>query len=75
MDGDRRTSKYLGLDAADLRRPLARPRIIVGLAVETSDWDYQSTFVRMDEHFEWSFPCHADHKSGAGHVCGIGNSE
>ena len=65
---------YLGVEAADLRKPLVRPRIIIGFDVETTDWDDQTSFARQDEHFESGFPCHADHKSGAGHVCAIGYS-
>ena len=43
---------YLGVDVADLRKPLTRPRILLGLDVETSDWDEQCSFTRQDEHFE-----------------------
>ena len=48
---------YLGLDVADLRKPPTRPRILIGLDVETSDWDEQCSFTRQDEHFEEGFPC------------------
>ena len=65
---------YLCVNASGLRKPLARPRILVGLDVETSDWDASCSFKAMAEHFHAGFPCQADHTSSAGYVCGFGFS-
>ena len=65
---------YLGVDVADLRKPPTRPRILIGLDVETSHWDEQCSFTRQDEHFDAGFPCHMDHRAGAGHICAVGYS-
>ena len=45
---------------------------MLGLDVETSDWDEQCSFTRQDEHFEAGFPCVIDHRAGAGHICVVG---
>ena len=65
---------YLGVDVADLRKPPTRPPILIGLDVETSDWDEQCSFARQDEHFDAGFPCLIDHKAAAGHICAVGYS-
>ena len=67
-------AEHLGVDASELRKPLARPLILVGLDVETSDWDDSCSFTSMTDHFNAGFPCHADHKSSPGYVCGFGYS-
>ena len=67
-------AEHLGVDACELRKPLARPPILVGLDVETSDWDDSCSFTSMSDHFNAGFPCHADHKSSPGYVCGFGYS-
>ena len=51
---------YLGVDIADLRKPLMLPPILVGLDVEISEWDEQCTFAKQDEHFEAGFPCRSE---------------
>ena len=63
---------YLGVGVADLRKPPTRPRILLGLDVETSGWDEQCSFTRQNEHFEDGFPCLKDHRAGAGHICAVG---
>ena len=65
---------YLGVDIRELHKPLTLPCIVLALDFETSDWDEQCTFARQDAHFNAGFPCRADHKSDAGHICAIGYS-
>ena len=65
---------YLGVDIRELHKPLTLPCIVLALDFETSDWDEQCTFARQDAHFNAGFPCRADHKSAAGHICAIGYS-
>ena len=65
---------YLGVDIRELHKPLTLPCIVLALDFETSDWDEQCTFARQDAHFDAGFPCRADHKSDAGHICAIGYS-
>ena len=63
---------YLEVDVADLRKPPTRPRILLGLDVETSDWDEQCSFTRQDEHLEAGFPCAINHRAVTGHICAVG---
>ena len=63
---------YLGVYVADLRKPPTSSQILLGLDVETSDWDEQCSFTRQDEHFEAGFPCFRDHRAVAGHICATG---
>ena len=65
---------YLGVHASGLRKPLARPRTLVGFDVETSNWDASCSFKAMTEHFNAGYPCQQDHTSSAGYVCGLGFS-
>ena len=51
-----------------------RPRILLGLDVETSDWDEHCSFSKQDEHFDTGFPCHRDHTRAVGHICAVGYS-
>ena len=67
-------AEYLRANASELRKPLARPRILIGLDVETTDWDVSCSFTAMTEHFNAGFPCRADHTQSAGYVCGVGFS-
>ena len=46
--------------------------LLVGLDVETSDWDEHVTFAKQRYHFRQGFPCHADHTVADGYVCGLG---
>ena len=48
------------------------PHLLIGLDVETSDWDDQITFAKQRYHFRLGLPCHADHTAGKGYVCGLG---
>ena len=63
---------YSGVDVADLRKPPTRPRILLGLDVETTDWDEQCSFIKQNEHSEAGFPCLIDHRAAAGHICVVG---
>ena len=65
-------AEFLCLDTVDLFKPPIQPRLIVGLDVETSGWDQQTAFAKQTAHFQARFPCNADHKAGAGQVCGLG---
>ena len=67
-------AEYLGVQVSGLRKPLARPRLLVGFDVETSNWDASCSFKAMSDHFDAGYPCQADHTSGAGFVCGLGFS-
>ena len=51
---------------------VALPRVIIGLDVETSDWDEHCSFRRMDEHLQHGMPCQIDHQHDAGYICGFG---
>ena len=66
------TADFLGVVLTDLRKPLSRPQLLVGLDVETSDWGDQITFAKQSQHFHLGFPCNADHTSCSGYVCGLG---
>ena len=48
------------------------PHLLIGLDVETSDWDDQITFAKQEYHFRSGFPCHVDHMVSKGYVCGLG---
>ena len=48
------------------------PRFIIGLDVETSDWDEHCSFRIMDEHLRHGIPCQSDHEGDAGYICGFG---
>ena len=48
------------------------PRFIIGLDVETSDWDEHCSFRIMDEHLRHGIPCQSDHDGDAGYICGLG---
>ena len=52
--------------------PTQLPQLLVGLDVETSDWDEHVTFAKQRYHFNQGFPCHADHTAAKGYVCGLG---
>ena len=52
--------------------PMESSQLLVGLDVETSDWDEHVTFAKQRYHFRQGFPCHADHTAGKGYVCGLG---
>ena len=51
----------------------ALPRLIIGLDVETSDWDEHCSFRIMDEHLRHGIPCQSDHEGDAGYICGLGD--
>ena len=51
---------------------VALPRLIIGLDVETSDWDEHCSFCIMDEHLRHGIPCQSDHEGDAGYICGVG---
>lgn len=55
-----------------LRKPPSRPELIIGLDVDTSDWDDSITMLKQTQHFEAGFPCRADHTGSNGCVCGLG---
>ena len=63
---------YLQVDAAPLVQPPARPDILIGFDVETSDWDDELSFSKQDQHFEAGHPCGQDHRGASGHVCAVG---
>jgi len=60
------------MELADSCESPTRPRLLVGLDVETSDWDAHVSFAKQSYHFHMGFPCQANHQSYAGHVCGLG---
>ena len=60
--------------SAELPTSTNLPRVIIALDVETSDWDESCSFRAMDDHFHKGFPCHIDHDSDAGYICGLGYS-
>ena len=63
---------FLGVVLLDLRKPPSRPQLLVGLDVETSDWDEQIAFAKQSDHFKAGFPCREDHTSCTGYICALG---
>ena len=50
----------------------SRPELLVGLDVETSDWDDNITFLKQTQHFKAGFPCQVDHAQCTGCICCLG---
>ena len=63
---------YLQVDVESLVQPMARPDILIGFDVETSDWDDELSFSKQDQHFEAGHPCGQDHRGTSGHVWAMG---
>ena len=51
---------------------VALPRLVIGLDLETSDWDDHCSFRIQDEHLHHGIPCQSDHQGDAGYICGFG---
>ena len=60
------------VDMTYVHKPRSPPQVLIGLDVETSDWDEQISFAKQRHHFRLGCPCHADHTAGNGYVCGLG---
>ena len=67
-----KVAEYLEMKVSELRKLPARPRILIGLDLETTDWDDSCSFTAMTEHFNAGFPCRAVHTQSAGYICGVG---
>ena len=65
-------ASFLEVDAACLVRPAARPDVLVGFNVMTSDWDDACSFSNQDHHCSVGHPCGIDHTQDSGHVVAVG---
>ena len=65
-------SCFLGDRASNLAALLQLPETVIGFDVETSDWDSQYDFVRMEGHLKAGRPCCENHTQQAGHICEVG---
>ena len=63
---------FLDADVAYSHKSCSPPQLLLGLDVETSDWDEQSSGAKQRHHLRQGFPCHADHTADNGYICGFG---
>merc|ERR1712176_440205 len=65
-------ARFLEVQATSLVALPHLPEIVVGFDLETTDWEPQYGFMKMDNHLRAGRPCCENHKDQAGYICEVG---